>query len=78
MVSTTGSIIAATEVSAKRRISERRVMVDRGSGSSSTTSPASTSSASAKSTISSSAGRPVRRRISAAICDFEAWPSQSS
>jgi hypothetical protein len=60
MVSTTGSIIDAAADSESRRIKDRREIVD-GSGSSTTTRPASASSASASSTISWSAGRPVRR-----------------
>src|SRR5262249_21626502 len=78
MVSTTGSIITAAADSESRRISERREIVDGDSGPSRTTSPASTSSASANSTISSSAGRPVRRWISAAMSDFDALPSHRS
>ena len=78
MVSTTGSIMTAAADSESRRTNERREIADGDSGPSSTMSPASTSSANASSTISSSAGRPVRRWISAAICDFDALPSHRS
>jgi hypothetical protein len=78
IVSTTGSIITAAADSESRRTKDRREMVDGCSGSSTTTSPASTSSASASATISSSAGRPVRRSISAAISARDDFPSHRS
>ena len=74
IVSTTGNIATPATGNASRRMRDRRVISGR-SVSSSTTSPASTSSDSARSTMLSSAGRPVRRATSAAIAARGVAPS---